>query len=224
MAPIGARRTVNPVERVLSTDTDSDQAERRRLAHGANGNASSCCRPPARHNLFLQCSHSFRATACSWFMIRVRACTKRRRCHNSCRRSRFSQIGTQIRGKSSFSRSFRMCCASCRSVFCLRARLLWIRSRLRSTTQTAVPPTVVRTSVHVCWLPYRHAPSAPPPPEHGRTSPHPGDAAVVFPETLPCQYPRTRFAETRGENRFTLIIRQKRRIEGANLCKQPGKE
>src|SRR5262249_14339061 len=39
-------------------------------------------------------------------MTRVRACTMRWRCHSSCRRSRFSQLGTQIRGKSSFSSSF----------------------------------------------------------------------------------------------------------------------
>ena len=39
-----------------------------------------------------------------------------------CRRSRFSQLGTQICGKSSFSMSFRISCASCRSVFCLRTR------------------------------------------------------------------------------------------------------
>ena len=32
-------------------------------------------------------------------MIRVRICTKRCRCHNSCRKSRFSGLGTQICGK-----------------------------------------------------------------------------------------------------------------------------
>src|SRR5579864_6765554 len=48
------------------------------------------------------------------------------RCHSSCRRSRFSQLGTQIRGKSSFSSKRRMCCASWRSVFCLRSRFLLI--------------------------------------------------------------------------------------------------
>ena len=37
-----------------------------------------------------------------------------------------SQLGTQIRGKSSFSISFRISCASLRSVFCLRTRFLWI--------------------------------------------------------------------------------------------------
>src|SRR6267154_3107133 len=45
-------------------------------------------------------------------MMRVRACTMRCRCHSSCRRSRFSQLGTQICGKSSFSMSFRISCAS----------------------------------------------------------------------------------------------------------------
>src|SRR5215469_10492424 len=34
-------------------------------------------------------------------MMRVRACTIRCRCHSSCRRSRFSQLGTQIGGKRS---------------------------------------------------------------------------------------------------------------------------
>src|SRR6478672_11214070 len=48
-------------------------------------------------------------------MIRVRVGTMRCRCQSSCRRSRFSQLGTQILGKSSFSISFRICCASCRA-------------------------------------------------------------------------------------------------------------
>jgi hypothetical protein len=52
----------------------------------------------------LQRKPSWRATACSWFMIRVRACTIRCRCHNSCRRSRFSSIGTQIRSLGSVIR------------------------------------------------------------------------------------------------------------------------
>jgi hypothetical protein len=37
-------------------------------------------------------------------MIRVRICTNRCRCHSNCRGSRFSGLGTQIRGKL-FSRS-----------------------------------------------------------------------------------------------------------------------
>jgi hypothetical protein len=47
------------------------------------------------------------------FMIRVRACTMRCRCHSSCRRSRFSPLGTQIFGTISgiraSSRSVRPC-------------------------------------------------------------------------------------------------------------------
>src|SRR6266851_2666391 len=59
-------------------------------------------------------------------MRRVRACTIRCRCHSSCRRSRFSQLGTQICGKSSLSINFKISCASWRSVFCLRTRLVRI--------------------------------------------------------------------------------------------------
>ena len=55
-------------------------------------------------------------------MMRVRACTIRCRCHSSCRRSRFSELGTQICGKRSSSSKRRISCASCRSVFCLRTR------------------------------------------------------------------------------------------------------
>src|ERR1017187_2127024 len=61
----------------LSRSSTPSRSLRRRLAHGANGNASSCSRPASRHSLFLQCRPSLSATACSWFMIRVRACTTR---------------------------------------------------------------------------------------------------------------------------------------------------
>src|SRR5271169_1048118 len=59
-------------------------------------------------------------------MIRVRICTSRCRCQSSCRRSRFSGLGTQIRGEllSQISRSISR--ASSRSVFCLRTRLVLI--------------------------------------------------------------------------------------------------
>ena len=43
--------------------------------------------------------------------------------YKSCRRSRFSQLARQIRGKSSFSINFGVSCASWRSVFCLRTLL-----------------------------------------------------------------------------------------------------
>src|SRR6266852_8347013 len=104
----------------FSRSSNSSRSRRRCLAHGANRIASSCSRPASRHNLFFERSPSFRATACSWFMIRVRACTIRCRCHSSCRRSRFSQLGTQICGKSSFIINRSISCASWRSVFCLR--------------------------------------------------------------------------------------------------------
>ena len=86
--------------------------------------------------------------------MRVRACTMRCRCHSSCRRSRFSQLGTLMGGKPSFSNKPRICCASFRSVFCLRRVCGVSRTHLPSTTRTAVPLAVVRTSVRVRWLPY----------------------------------------------------------------------
>src|ERR1700757_1927692 len=59
-------------------------------------------------------------------MIRVRICTNRCRCHNSCRRSRFSASGTQICGKL-FSRNNRSRSrASSRSNFCFFTRLALI--------------------------------------------------------------------------------------------------
>src|SRR6202047_3550362 len=59
-------------------------------------------------------------------MIRVRACTIRCRCHSRCRRSRFSQLGTQICRKRSSSSNRRIHCASWRSVFCLPTRFVRI--------------------------------------------------------------------------------------------------
>jgi transposase len=67
------------------------------------------------------------------------------------RRSRFSQLGTQIRGKSSFSRSLRMCRASSRSVFCLRPRFARITSAspLHSSTPN---PSSNRSNQRPCPL------------------------------------------------------------------------
>src|SRR6266704_1682855 len=48
-------------------------------------------------------------------MFRVRICTSRWRCQSSCRRSRFSGLGTQIRGKRSSSSNFNGSRASSRS-------------------------------------------------------------------------------------------------------------
>src|SRR5450759_2553095 len=100
----------------FSRSSNSSRSRRRRFAHGASANDSSCFRPASRHNPFLRRSPSFSATACSWFMIRVRACTIRCRCHSSCRRSRCSQLGTQICRKRSSSNNLRISCASWRSV------------------------------------------------------------------------------------------------------------
>src|SRR5262244_2985575 len=110
----------------LSRSSNSSRSCRRRLAHRAKGNDSSCCRPRSRHNLFLQTRPSLSSTRCSWFMMRVRACTIRCRCHSSCRRSRFSQLGTQIRGKRSSISKRSSSRASSRSVFGLRTRLVSI--------------------------------------------------------------------------------------------------
>src|SRR6266851_1416489 len=59
-------------------------------------------------------------------MIRVRICTNRCRCHNSCRRSRFSGLGTQICGKLFSSISLSRSWASLRSVFSFFTRLALI--------------------------------------------------------------------------------------------------
>jgi len=53
---------------------------------------------------------------------RVRICTRRCRCQINWRRSRFSGLGTQRRGKRSSTSSLSNNRASCRSVFCLRTR------------------------------------------------------------------------------------------------------
>jgi|HubBroStandDraft_4_1064222.scaffolds.fasta_scaffold06444_1 hypothetical protein len=85
-------------------------------------------------------------------MIRVRICTSR--CHSSCRRSRFSGLGTQIRGKL-FSRSSRSSSrASSQSVFCLRTRLLliWaaspIHSSIPSSAKQPLEPAGVAGGLH----------------------------------------------------------------------------
>src|SRR5215471_16355171 len=54
-------------------------------------------------------------------MTRVRIPTRRCRCHTSCRRSRFSGVGTQMRGKVPSSINFSMCWASNRSFLSLHA-------------------------------------------------------------------------------------------------------
>jgi len=49
----------------FNRSSNSNRSCRRRLAHGANPNASRCSRPRSRHNLFLHSRPSFSATACT---------------------------------------------------------------------------------------------------------------------------------------------------------------
>ena len=146
----------------FSRSSNSSKSRRRRLAHRANRNDSSCPRPSSRHNLFLQRRPSLSATACNWFIRRVRACTIRCRCHSSCRRSRFSQLATQIRGKRSSSSNRSSSCASWRSVFCLRTRLVRISaaspihnsncsSASSRSNQRACPLASIPTRTFIPW-------------------------------------------------------------------------
>src|SRR5215472_1860902 len=184
----------------FSRSSNSNRSCRRRSAHGANRNASSCCRPRSRHNFFLHSRPSFSATACSGFMTRVRACTIRCRCHNSCRRSRFSQLGTQIGGKSSFSNKPRICCASCRSVFCLRPRLRRISAAspiLNSNFNSASS----RSNQRACPLasiPTRTCHRQPP--SYGRTSPLPLGEPVSPLAVLRFLYRQKHFVESSDGN------------------------
>jgi hypothetical protein len=84
------------------------------------------------------------------------------RCHSSCRRSRFSQLGTQIQGKRSSSNRSRISWASFRSVFCLRFRFVRIsaaspihNSKCNSTSsrsnQRACPLASIPTRTFIPW-------------------------------------------------------------------------
>src|SRR3954449_11607075 len=110
---------------------------------------SSSLRPAGRHSAFLRRKPSFSATTCNWFITRVRICTKRCRCHSSCRRSRLAASGTQIRGKRCSIINRSNSCASWRSVFCLRTRFVRIsaaspihNSNCNSFQQTLKPAAV----------------------------------------------------------------------------------
>ena len=110
-----------PIRRPRSRKSKSDP--KRRLAQGPNANFSNSARPFWLNSFDFQRLPSFMASACSWFMIRVRICTNRCRCHSSCRRSRFSGLGTQICGKRSSRISLSRSLASSRSVFRFLTRL-----------------------------------------------------------------------------------------------------
>src|SRR5258708_25194958 len=121
----------------FSRPSSSSKSCGRGRAEGANGNFSSTARPSAPHRGCFQRLPSFIASACNWFMIRVRICTSRCRCQSSCRRSRFSGLGTQMRGKRFSSSNFSNSWASWRSVFCLRTRLALISAAL--PIHTSIP-------------------------------------------------------------------------------------
>jgi hypothetical protein len=74
----------------------------------------------------------------------VRICTSRCRCHSSCRRSRFSGLGTQMRGKLFSSSSFHRSPALLRSVYCFRTRLVLISAA--SPIQTSIPSSASNCS------------------------------------------------------------------------------
>lgn len=117
-------------------------SSRRRLVHLGNGNDSNCARPCWLHKPRLRRTPSFMAMACNWFITRVRIPTRRCRCHTSCRRSRFSAVGTQTRGKFSSNISFRMCAASIRFAHLLGSnlrRIAYPQLKVQPRQQTLEP-------------------------------------------------------------------------------------
>src|ERR1019366_7761147 len=67
------------------------------------------------------------------------------------------------------------------------------RQRRRSTTRSSAPPAAVQTSAHAHWLPSLHVPSLLGPPDRGRTSPPPRDAAVDAPRIRLFRSPQKQF-------------------------------
>src|SRR5215469_82267 len=186
----------------LSRSSNSSRSSRRRLAQGAKGNDSSCCRPRSRHNLFLQTRPSLSATACSWFMMR-------------CAPAPSGDGATVVvvdpdfpsSGPKSVENDLPSASAAAAghppdpSSACVPA---WFQSppRRRSTTQSSAPPAIVQTSVHAHWLPSPLAPSFLAPPGLGKTFPLPRGAATAVLHTLRSRYPQTQFAESPGDNRI----------------------
>ena len=86
--------------------------------------------------------------------------------------------GLQICGKSSFSNKPRICCPSCRSVFCLRPRLRRISPASPIHSSKFTPPPVVSNQrmFPLASIPTRTC--CPQPPGHGRTAPHPPGKAL----------------------------------------------
>jgi hypothetical protein len=179
----------------------SSNSLRRRQAHGANGSFSSGARPCSLHSFFFRRWPSFMASACNWFIICVRICTMRCRCHSSCRRSRFSGSGTHIRGKLSSSSSFNRSLASLRSVFCLRTRLVLISAAF--PTHSSMPNSANSRSNQrgIRSLPFLREHSLLVPPVLDRTSllpHHCGSIAVRHTLLFRCQ--QTRCTGRSGDN------------------------
>ncbi len=129
-----------------------------------------------------------RVTDCNSFMIRVRACTIRCRCHNHCRRSRFSQLGTQTWGNRFSSSKRRISCVSADPSSVCALASSGSQSRLRSTARTPTRRAAVQTNERAHSLPSRGAPSHPGFRVRGRNSPLPRGAPVVVPVALLCPY------------------------------------
>ena len=144
---------------------------------------------------------SFIAMACSWFLTRVRICTSRCRCQTRCRTSRFSALGTQIRGKSSLSIRCSRCAACLRSFFCLRTCLARIRAA--SPIHTSKPNSASRRSnqrdCRSLRSPRAHLRLVAI--SHGRSARPRLEAPSAAPGTLQFLYPSSRFAARSGDNR-----------------------
>ena len=93
----------------FNRSSNSSKSCRRCLLQGAKTSDSNWAHPALLHNPFLRRTPSFRAMACNWFLTLVRICTSRCRCQSSCRRSRFSGLGTQICRKRFFTSNCNKC-------------------------------------------------------------------------------------------------------------------
>jgi hypothetical protein len=162
-------------------------------------------------------------------MIRVRACTIRCRCHNNCRRSRFSQLGTQTWGNRFSSSKRRISCASCRSVFCLRTRLVRISAASPIHSSNPNSPSSRSNQRAARSPPSLREPSLPGRRDHGRTSPLPRGAPAVALAVPQSHHLQQRFVESPAvaELERNLIIERVRaglrraRLEGRVLGRKP---
>src|SRR5215469_17195854 len=183
----------------LSPSSSSNRSSRRRLAHGARENPSSCFRPLSPHGLFLQRSPSLRATACNWFMMRVRICTM-----GAGATATAAHLDSPRSAPRSAENDLRPATAEYaerprdRSSSCVPTSL-GFRRRRQSITPPSTPPASAQTSVRAHWLPFPHAASHCRRPDRDKIFP-PRDArvAVLGTHLSPC--PQKQFAESSGDN------------------------